>query len=219
MRYEQEMDKIVCVGKNYLEHAKELGDAVPERPVLFLKPPSVLRTAATNGEVLQVSLPRDAGPVHFECEIVLRLTLGGFQLGLEKAAALVESADVSLGLDMTLRERQAELKRRGHPWTTSKVFPGSALVGPFRPVAAHPEYLDAPFSFSVDGAVRQTGRGGEMMLRPAPCLSYISEFFPLLPGDLVFTGTPAGVGAVSPGQRGALRWPAVGDLSYEVAWT
>jgi 2-keto-4-pentenoate hydratase/2-oxohepta-3-ene-1,7-dioic acid hydratase in catechol pathway len=213
------MDKIVCVGKNYLEHARELGDAVPERPVLFLKPPSVLLAAARDGEVLQAPLPRGAGSVHFECEIVLRLTRGGYQLDPAAALTLVETADVSLGLDMTLRERQAELKRRGHPWTTSKVFPGSAIVGPFRPVASCPAYLDAPFSFSVDGAVKQTGRGSEMMLGPDLCLRYISEFFPLLPGDLIFTGTPAGVGAVNPGQRGALRWPAVGDLSYEVAWT
>lgn len=207
------MDKIVCVGKNYAEHARELGDAVPEKPVLFLKPPSVLVAAGAAGETVRAALPRGAGAVHHECEIVLRLRQGGYRM--DRAAAAAAIGEVALGLDMTLRDLQADLKKRGHPWTVSKVFPGAAVVGPWRAAAQFPEYLDTPFALAVDGALRQRGQGAQMMLGPAECVAYISEFFPLVAGDLIFTGTPAGVGPVVPGQTGELTW---GGLAYRIAW-
>src|SRR4051812_15751628 len=108
------MDKIVCVGKNYLDHARELGDAVPDRPVLFIKPPSVLRAAARPGDRLQLRLPPGANEVDHECEIVLRLKKDGFCMTAKEAEASI--GDVSIGLDMTLREVQTRLKHQGHPW-------------------------------------------------------------------------------------------------------
>src|SRR5688500_1437384 len=105
------MDKIVCVGKNYLDHARELGDAVPEKPVLFLKPPSTLVQARRWGDVLKIGLPQGKGEIHFETEIILRVGKRG-------------SIDaVTIGLDLTLRTLQAKLKQAGHPWTLAKVFP------------------------------------------------------------------------------------------------
>lgn len=194
------MDKIVCVGKNYAEHAKELGDAIPEKPVLFLKPPSVL--LASDGREVTARLPKDSGSVHHECEIVLRLGPGG------------KIRDVTLGLDMTLRERQAAQKKAGHPWTTSKVFPDAAIVGPFVPLEA--DWLQSEFFLQIDGKIRQRGRGDEMTFSPEACLAYIAGFFPLCEGDLVFTGTPAGVGPVVAGNVGKLSW---GRVSYTVRWT
>ncbi len=197
------MDKIVCVGKNYTEHAKELGDAVPKEPVLFLKPPSVLRSAARNDEKLELVLPGNAGSVHHECEIVLKIGNRG------------EIAALTVGLDMTLRDRQAVLKKAGHPWTTSKVFRDAAVAGPWIDTRDFSGWEQAPFTLTLDGKVRQEGKASEMVFSPWACVGFIGECFPLLPGDLVFTGTPAGVGPVTAGQEAVLRW---GDIRYSVVW-
>jgi 2-keto-4-pentenoate hydratase/2-oxohepta-3-ene-1,7-dioic acid hydratase in catechol pathway len=206
------MEKIVCVGKNYPEHARELGDAIPEKPVIFIKPPSILRVA-TPDEALELRLPAGAGAVHHEAEIVLRLDKGGYKLDVKEAERIIGA--VSVGLDMTLRERQAAQKKAGHPWTTSKVFIDCAVIGPWQRVSEFPNYLSEKFSFALDGQLRQQGFGTEMSLSPAECVAYISEFFPLCPGDLIFTGTPAGVGPVAPGQKGVLTW---GPIRYAVSW-
>jgi 2-keto-4-pentenoate hydratase/2-oxohepta-3-ene-1,7-dioic acid hydratase in catechol pathway len=195
------MDKFICVGKNYLEHAKELGDAVPDKPVLFLKPPSVI-CRVSQEKLGRVKLPQGRGMVHYECEIILLLN--------EKAQ--VEA--VSLGLDMTLRDVQVGLKKQGHPWELAKVFKDSAVVGPWIPIEKFPGYLDEPFTFSLEGVVRQNAQGREMRTPPQACLEYAQLMFPIVAGDILFTGTPAGVGAVLAGQKGELRW---GDyLKYEV---
>lgn len=207
------MDKIVCVGKNYLEHARELGDAIPEKPVLFLKPPSVLRVGSSADEPLELRLPAGSGTVHHEVEIVLRLDKGGYRLDGKEAERLIGA--VSIGLDMTLRDRQRAQKEAGHPWTTSKVFPDAAVIGPWQRVSEFPDYLREKFSFALDGTLRQEGFGTSMCLSPAECVAYISEFFPLTPGDLIFTGTPAGVGPVQAGQKGLLAW---GPIRYAVIW-
>lgn len=191
------MDKIICIGKNYLDHAKELGDAVPSSPVLFLKPPSVLIKTTDNsliGQELVAEIPKNRGSVHYECEIVLKLD----QLGRPQAA--------TLGLDLTLRELQSELKKKGLPWEVGKVFAGSAIVGPWVSLNDFNGYLDEVFEFYLDGQLRQTGRGSEMRFTPEVCLSFVRECFPICNGDLLFTGTPAGVGPIEPGQRGVLKW-------------
>ena len=195
------MEKFICVGKNYVEHAKELGDAVPDKPVLFLKPPSAACVIG-NGEQGKVKLPKNRGIVHYECEIILRLN----------AKAQIEA--VSLGLDMTLRDAQIDLKRQGHPWELAKVFKDSAVVGPWIPIGDFPDYLDETFTFSLEGVVRQKAKGREMRTPPQACLEYAQQMFPILTGDIMFTGTPVGVGGVVAGQKGEIRW---GDhLNYEV---
>jgi len=207
------MDKIVCVGKNYLEHALELGDAIPERPVLFLKPASVLRMVSQSDEPLPLVIPRNAGTLHHEVEIVLRLDKGGYRIDVKDAERMIGA--VSIGLDMTLRDRQTTLKKNGHPWTTGKVFPDAAVIGPWLRVSEFPDYLQEKFSLAVDGTLRQQGFGKDMVMSPAECVAYASEFFPLCPGDLIFTGTPAGVGPVLPGQKGTLSW---GSIRFAVTW-
>jgi 2-keto-4-pentenoate hydratase/2-oxohepta-3-ene-1,7-dioic acid hydratase in catechol pathway len=208
------MDKIICVGKNYLEHAKELGDAVPEKPVLFLKPPSILEQAEKPGQILQVALPQDRGSVHHECEIVVRLKTGGSKMSLSDAQSAI--GDLTLGLDMTLRDVQSNLKKNGHPWEISKVFSGSAIVGPWVKASEFTDYNHEGFSFFVDGQNKQSGNASQMRLSIAECIAYASEYFPLCAGDLLFTGTPAGVGPVASGQLGVLKW---GDrIHYQVKW-
>jgi 2-keto-4-pentenoate hydratase/2-oxohepta-3-ene-1,7-dioic acid hydratase in catechol pathway len=204
--YEVEsMDKLICIGKNYLEHARELGDAVSDSPILFIKPPSVVLQVSRSdlqGQRVEVVLPQKRGSVHHECEIVLRLD----RFGVPDA--------VTLGLDLTLRELQSELKKKGHPWEVSKVFAHSGVVGPWIPLSVFPDYLEERFEFWIDGTLRQSGRGVEMRYSPEICLQYAQECFPICEGDLLFTGTPAGVGSLMEGQKGVLRWGSI--LEFQV---
>ncbi|NBW99145.1 fumarylacetoacetate hydrolase [bacterium] len=197
------MDKIVCLGKNYSEHAQELGEALPEKPVLFIKPPSVLRVCQSVSEPILLKLPKSRGSVHHECEIVLRV-------GSERKIDAV-----TLGLDMTLRDVQSELKKKGHPWTTSKVFPDSAVIGPWIPIQEFPNWERELFEFKLNGDLKQKGRAEEMILKVSNVIQYISQFFEIQSGDMIFTGTPAGVGPVNSGATGSLRW---GPIHYEVKW-
>ena len=187
------MDKIICVGKNYVKHVAEMGYAPNEKPVFFLKPPSAMAVGRTD-EVISIDLPQGRGLVHHECEIVLRL---GNDLKIDA---------VTLGLDMTLRDVQAHQKEKGLPWEISKVFKNSAVIGPWVLLKDFPNYLDDEFSFSLDGAIRQAGRGSQMRMHPKACIEAASEYFPLCPGDMIFTGTPEGVGPVAGKQLGELCW-------------
>ncbi|HVJ63644.1 MAG TPA: fumarylacetoacetate hydrolase family protein [Bdellovibrionota bacterium] len=196
------MDKLICVGKNYLEHAQEMGDGVPEVPVLFLKPPSSLVSATRRGESLRVALPRERGSVHYECEIVLRLSAEGV------------ITDFTLGLDMTLREVQAQLKKNSHPWEIAKVFAASAIVGTWSKIdrLSH----EGEFRLEINGETRQLGTAAQMRLSPEDCVAHARRHFPLCDGDLLFTGTPAGVGQVAPGDVARLFWQ--NECWLEVQW-
>lgn len=207
------IDKIVCVGKNYLDHAKELGDAVPEKPVLFLKPPSVLKQAQSWRTPLHVEFPSEEDVVHPECEIVLRLSKDGYKMSITEARQAI--SDVTLGLDMTLRTRQSELKKQGHPWTTAKVFPDAAILGPWIPYHSFIDYKDTLFQLCINKELKQAAKGSDMMMQPEELLVYISHFFPLKTGDIIYTGTPAGVSAILKNSVATLVW---GMYSYDVIW-
>lgn len=207
------IDKIICVGKNYLEHAKELGDAVPDKPVLFLKPPSVLKQASAWDEQILLDFPADDTAVQPECEMVLRVAQDGYRMTYEAARNGI--SDLTLGLDMTLRTRQSELKKLGHPWTTAKVFKDAAVIGPWIPYHQFNNYMGTEFQLLIEGTLRQCAKGSEMMMHPIDLLVYISQFFPLKSGDIIYTGTPAGVTSIARGTRAELRWL---NYSYKVQW-
>lgn len=207
------IDKIVCVGKNYLDHAMELGDAVPAEPVLFLKPASVLKQALHWGDQVELYFPSEDTSVQPECEIVLRLAHDGFNMTIEEAKKAI--SDVSLGLDMTLRTRQSYLKKQGHPWTIAKVFKDAAVLGPWIPYNKFNHYLEAEFQLIIDGTLQQCARGSEMMMQPEDLLVYISQFFPLKAGDIIYTGTPKGVTSISKGTTALLCW---NNNYYNVKW-
>ena len=206
------MDKIMCVGKNYLDHAKELGDAIPEKPVFFIKPQSVLRYAK-NHEKINLRCPSLAESLHFETEIVIRLGKGGYKLNLQEAQGAIDA--VTIGLDMTLRDLQNAQKKAGHPWTTSKVFIDSAVIGEWRILENEQNYLEKKFSFLLNGKEAQSDYGRNMRFSPAECLSMLSHCFPVCEGDILFTGTPAGVGNVQAGDQAELRFL---DINYFVEW-
>lgn len=177
------MDKIICLGKNYAEHTLEMQEKAPLRPVLFLKPQSSFIEPKNHG---QVQLPWHRGNIHYECEIVLKL-YKKMVIGL------------GLGLDLTLRDEQKKLKENGHPWEISKVFKNSAIVTPIRGVKDFEgDWQDTPFFLKVNGEIRQTAKLNDAIMKANEIIHYIDEFFPICDGDLVFTGTPKGVGPLHP---------------------
>lgn len=183
------MDKLICIGKNYLKHAQELGDAVPEDPIIFLKPPSVV----AKGPI--VEWPTE-GELHHELELVLRLA---------KRDGAWTFSEYTFGLDMTLRDRQAVQKKNGWPWERAKSFVNAAVVGDFYPVTSLEDALALPFSLTINGDVRQSGSGRDMRWRPDQLLTELEQWLPLREGDLLFTGTPEGVGPVRDGDELVVR--------------
>jgi 2-keto-4-pentenoate hydratase/2-oxohepta-3-ene-1,7-dioic acid hydratase in catechol pathway len=180
------MDKIICLGKNYVEHTLELKEVAPERPVLFIKPPSVFLEPKDKA---QVTLPWERGLIHHECEVVFKLYKKNI-IGL------------GLGLDLTLRDVQKKLKENGHPWEIAKTFKNSAIVTPIKGLRDFPkEWQEEPFTLKVNGEIRQTGKLSQAVLKADEIIHYVDQFFPINDGDLIFTGTPKGVGALKPGDQ------------------
>ena len=207
------IDKIICVGKNYVEHAIELGEPLPAKPILFLKPPSILQQAVSWNEELHLEYPCEDNAVQPECEIAIQMACDGYKMTRDEAKYAISG--LTLGLDMTLRTRQAELKRLGHPWTTAKVFQDAAVIGPWIPYAAFKDYMDITFELLIDGKIQQSAKGAEMIMYPEELIVYISQFFPLISGDIIYTGTPAGVSSIKRGARAELRW---GSYAYRLKW-
>ncbi|STY29100.1 2-keto-4-pentenoate hydratase/2-oxohepta-3-ene-1,7-dioic acid hydratase (catechol pathway) [Legionella wadsworthii] len=207
------IDKVVCVGKNYLEHAKELGESIPQKPVLFLKPASVLQQVSGWGEQIEARFPDEESDVQPECEIVLRIAFDGFKMSEEEAKNAI--SDVTLGLDVTLRTRQSELKKQGHPWTTAKVFRDAAIIGPWIPRNQFEHYLETEFQMKINGTVCQCAKGSDMIMHPEKLIVYISHFFPLKTGDVIFTGTPAGMTSIFRRDKAELCWC---HHSFSVQW-
>jgi 2-keto-4-pentenoate hydratase/2-oxohepta-3-ene-1,7-dioic acid hydratase in catechol pathway len=176
------MDKIICLGKNYSDHIAEMKEPAPEMPVLFLKPPSAFIEIKNNGKIL---LPWERGLIHHECEVVFKLYKKNI-IGL------------GLGLDLTLRDTQKELKAKGQPWEISKVFKNSAICTPIQGVRDFINWQDTPFILKVNGEIRQESKLSNAILKPNDMIHYIDKFFPICDGDLVFTGTPSGVGPLNP---------------------
>ena len=192
--------RIYCVGRNYAEHAREMGASGQEPPFFFLKPAdAVLPVAAdTTGELPYPSLTQD---LHHEVELVVALGQGGRDIAA--ADALAHIYGYAVGLDMTRRDLQAALKKQGRPWCIAKGFEASAPIGPLTPAAqwagAQTGEPQADITLHVNGELRQNGHTEQMLCGVAETIAQLSRAWTLQPGDLIFTGTPAGVGAV---QRG-----------------
>ena len=182
--------KIICVGRNYAEHAKELGNAIPDRPVLFMKPPSSLRSLAQG-----IVWNRALGECRFECEICLQIAQPLSQV-TDPVAALQAVGAVTLGLDLTLRDLQNELKAKGQPWERAKAFDGACVLGDWVAVEHIGDMNALELSLSVNGVQRQHGVSSDMLFDIATLLVDINQSFSLQAGDVIMTGTPAGVGAL-----------------------
>ncbi len=207
------MDKIICVGKNYVEHAKELNEQQPELPVLFLKPPSVLQQTSRWDSTLIARFPEDLEVVP-ECELVIEIAKDGEHITEDIAPSFVRN--VSVGLDVTLRARQRELKRRGHPWTTAKVFADAALLGPWINVETIPSWQSIAFGMRAANVALQQATANDMIRSPFFLIHFISQFFPLRQGDIIFTGTPAGCKSINQGEKVELFFE---KKSFFVEWS
>lgn len=183
---------IFCIGRNYAAHAAELGNQVEPEPVVFLKPTSALLHEST-----PISLPPHAREVHYEGELVLAVGQGGKHI--PRASALQHIAGYGLGLDLTARDLQSRAKEKGLPWSVAKGFDGSACVSAFLPAAALPEPGEAQFWLDLNGQRRQNGDARLMIYELPLIIEYLSSRFSLQAGDLIYTGTPAGVGALQSG--------------------
>lgn len=177
------MDKIICLGKNYADHAAEMKEKAPEKPVLFLKPPSCFVEIKDNARIV---LPWHRGLIHHECEVVLKLYKKNV-------------IGIGLGLDLTLRDLQKKLKENGHPWEIAKSFKNSAIVTPIKGTRDFPQnWQETPFSLKVNGELRQQSALSNATLKVDEMIHYIDQYFPINDSDLVFTGTPSGVGPLNP---------------------
>lgn len=187
--------KLVCVGRNYAEHAKELNNPVPAEPILFIKPASAI-VPLQDG----FSIPEDRGSVHYEAEIAVLI---GKPLSRKPNDEEILDAisGYAVALDLTLRDVQARLKEKGLPWEIAKAFDGACPLSPFVPGDAVEDTTDIGIRLSLNGELRQDGNSRDMLNPILPLIRHICSHFSLLPGDVVLTGTPAGVGALSKGDR------------------
>lgn len=186
--------KIICIGRNYAQHAKELNNPLPEKPVFFLKPDSAL---LKNDKPFY--LPDFSNDVHFETEIVVRINRLGKAIEEQFAHKYYDA--IGLGVDFTARDLQAECKKKGLPWEVAKAFDHSAVLSEFIPVESFNDVQNIPFSCKINGEERQNGNSSEMIFTIDKIIAYVSQFMTLKIGDLIYTGTPAGVGKVAIGDH------------------
>ena len=200
--------KIVCVGRNYAEHARELGNEVPESPVLFIKPPSSLTTLDGG-----ISWNKTLGECHHECELSIRIGTALKNATAEQAVAAING--VTLGLDLTLRDVQNTLKSKGQPWERAKSFDGACVLGEWLAPDMLADFANATFRLSINGEPRQSGDTADMLFDVVQLLVDISHSFTLEAGDVVMTGTPAGVGPLYSGDQVAMTLDTIlGAVSW-----
>lgn len=190
------LGKIVCVGRNYAAHAKELNNPIPSSPILFIKPASSGVPFGPN-----FTIPKDQGSVHHELEIAVLIGQPLTHATEEQVAASI--VGLGLGLDLTLRDVQDKLKEKGHPWERAKSFDGACPLTNF--VATDDigalDWQGLQLKLDKNGTVQQQGSSAEMLFPILPLIAHMSEHFSLQPGDVILTGTPAGVGPLEVGDR------------------
>jgi acylpyruvate hydrolase len=179
--------KIICIGLNYRKHAMEMGWPIPEEPVVFLKPDSAL---LKNNKPF--FLPDFSDNIHYEVEVVIKISKLGKGIAPKFASRYYD--ELTLGIDITARDIQARMAKAGMPWELSKCFDGAAPLGRFIPVAEIENILDLDFRLEINDKVVQQGSTSDMIFNINQIVAYVSRFFTLKTGDLIFTGTPPGVG-------------------------
>lgn len=181
--------KIICIGRNYAEHAKELGNEVPESPVIFIKPDTAVLKKGTD-----FYIPEFSQDVHYEAEVVLKISKGGKYIQEENAGKHYD--EIGLGIDFTARDLQSKLKEKGLPWELAKGFDGSAVLSEFYKKENF-DMKNLNFSLLKNKEKVQDGNTNLMIFSPEKIIAFVSQYFTLRVGDLIFTGTPKGVGKVS----------------------
>ena len=180
--------KIICIGRNYAEHAKELGNEIPENPVIFMKPDTAVLKKGSD-----FYIPEFSDDVHYELEVVLKISKGGKYIQEDKASNYFD--EIGVGIDFTARDLQSKLKEKGLPWDLAKGFDGSAIVSEFYKKSDF-DMRNLSFSLMKNKEKVQDGNTSMMIFSPEKIIAFVSQYFTLKTGDLIFTGTPQGVGKV-----------------------
>ena len=181
--------KIICIGRNYAEHARELGNEIPENPVIFMKPDTAVLKKGSD-----FYIPEFSEDIHYELEVVLKISKGGKYIQEEKARNYFE--EIALGIDFTARDLQSKLKEKGLPWELAKGFDGSAVISDFYKKEDY-DLKNLQFSLLKNKEEVQNGNTSLMLFSPEKIIAFVSKYFTLKTGDLIFTGTPKGVGKVA----------------------
>lgn len=201
--------RIFCIGRNYSEHAKELGSEIPESPVIFLKPPHCIVKEGT-----PIKIPKHGKNLHHEVELVVKIGKAGNPLSPEDALSYVDS--LAIGLDLTLRDLQIELKDKGLPWEISKSFEQSSPIGTFVKFDKTIQLNNITFDCSVDGEIRQKGNTKDMIFPIKRIIFELGKIWNLEPGDLIYTGTPSGVGSLKSGNLITISGDLFGTFSWQI---
>lgn len=205
--------RIYCVGRNYVEHAKEMGWTGREAPFFFMKPADAI-LPVLDGEIGQMPFPPATSNLHHEIELVVALGRGGSAVSVDEASSMIWG--YAVGLDMTRRDLQAESKAQGRPWCTAKGFDHSAPISPITPIANAPDLHNADIHLQVNGQLRQQGNINQLIWSVAEVISSLSQLYALQAGDLIFTGTPAGVAAVQSGDLMVGEIAGLGQLQVRM---
>ena len=186
--------KIICIGRNYLAHVKELDNALPTEPMFFMKPETALLAPGES-----FPYPDFSKEIHYETELVLRICKSGKAIDEKKASEYYDA--ITVGIDFTARDLQSQCKAKGHPWEIAKAFDYSAPIGEFKNISElnHPE--DIAFGMKLNGEWVQQGHSRDMIFSFDKIIAHVSRFVTLKEGDIIFTGTPQGVGEVHVGDR------------------
>ena len=208
--------RIFCIGKNYTEHIRELGgfnstlqSKNESQPVVFMKP---VTSIVSLGE--SIHAPTHGNVLHHEVEVVVLLNGGGKNILIEDSLSCI--AGVTLGLDITLRDVQVEVKKKGHPWELSKSFDQSSPLGLMRSYDDSFDLFDIPFSCFVNEKKRQEGNTKDMIFSIPQIISFLSTVWKLMPGDLIYTGTPSGIGVIKSRDENILNSPILGRFAWTV---
>lgn len=206
--------RVYCVGRNYAAHAREMGfDPEREPPFFFCKPTDAVVPVA-DGEILDLPYPCQTANYHYEAELVAAIGKGGSNIPVEEALEHVWG--YAVGLDMTRRDLQMKMREMGRPWEIGKAFDQSAPIGPLHLAASVGLLEKASISLTVNGVQKQKSDISLLIWSVAEIIAYLSTYFELAPGDLIFTGTPEGVGAVLPGELMVASVDGFGELRVRV---
>jgi len=201
--------RVFCIGRNYVEHVHELSNVIPTKPVVFIKPASCL---VYPGE--KIHFPKHGNLLHHEVEIVAQVGREGKVTTEEEALSYISA--ITVGLDLTLRDVQEDLKKKGLPWEIAKAFEQSAPLGDFIPYDGSLDLNHISFGCKVNGITRQQGNTGDMIFSIEELLVELSQIWVLKPGDLIYTGTPSGVGPLEIGDLIEAESDPIGSFSWSI---
>ncbi|MDA0357057.1 MAG: fumarylacetoacetate hydrolase family protein [Bacteroidetes bacterium] len=186
--------KLICIGRNYTDHIAELKNEKPEHPVVFIKPDSAILL-----QKMPFVIPTFSNDIHHEVEVLVKINKLGKHIDTKFAHKYYD--EIGLGIDFTARDVQNELKQKGLPWEKAKSFDGAAVIGDWISKADIKDIADLSFSLSKNGKIVQQGQSSHMLWTIDEIIAYVSQYFTLKIGDIIFTGTPAGVGPVASGDQ------------------